>query len=948
MDLWIGAVNLGILYAFMAIGTFITYKLYSFPDITIDGTFTTGAAVASILVVDGWNPILVLPVAFLVGSLAGFITGFIHTRFKIEGLLAGILVMTGLYSVNLYIMGKSNIPLLNSPTFVSLLSPLNPGVSPELWNCFFLVLFIMVIWMLTSLFLKTDFGLTMRATGNNSVMVAAQGVSVNRMKIFGISLANGFVGVSGALIAQYQGFADIGMGIGAIIFSLASVIIGEAILRHRSMFVKVLGVILGSIIFRLAVAMALHFGMNPNDLKLITAFFVLITLIASGAMGSGSNGMLKYVHEKYIRNRKTFLTVFLVLFILFSGYLILKPAIHRSKSEKIVKIGLIMANNSDIVTKTRDGIINELARLGYKNGKNCLILEQNAEGDIPTNQTIIDHYKNEQVDIYVPISTASTQAALNKIKDKPVIFATVANPFMIGAGTSPINHPPNVTGIYGPSPIKDLLSIFRQMYHGKVRIGTIYNPAYPNTVSNLKDLKRAIGSDKDIVLEEVTISGSNDVYQAALALVNKNIKAFVLINDLTVFNSFESVVRVSKNSKIPIFTCDAERLKDGALVVYGFEYAVSGMQAAHLIDRIIHGESPAQIPFEKIKIVTYGVNYDVAKELGLSIPLSIQTASDAFMRNGKLTKPPFILPEEKRDNRPKRVALFQINSNSWLDRSALGFKEKIGKEARLKSMVLTMDEYNAHGDYPTGEAIAKDIVERDYDYVVTFSTLALQMMANSNKKIPHIFCAVTDPIKAGVAKSTTEHFPNLTGLATPQPVEKTVSLMRALFPKAKKIGIIWNTSEVNSEICTIKARESCRIHNFQLVERSITSLNDLEDELNALINSGIDIFFISGDVMISQVIPEIAQTMQRKGIPFFTNTADDVHSGTFLSLGADYYEVGEKAATIFEGVLMGANPNDIPIETFLPLSIGVNLTLAKRFGVILPDTLVKNAKIVIH
>ena len=151
MELWIGAVNLGILYAFMAIGTYITYKLYSFPDITIDGTFTTGAAVASILVVDGWNPFLVLPVAFAAGSMAGFITGFIHTRFKIEGLLAGILVMTALYSVNLHIMGHSNIPLLNSDTFVSILAAMNPGMNVELWNCIFLSLVMVVFWMAVSL-----------------------------------------------------------------------------------------------------------------------------------------------------------------------------------------------------------------------------------------------------------------------------------------------------------------------------------------------------------------------------------------------------------------------------------------------------------------------------------------------------------------------------------------------------------------------------------------------------------------------------------------------------------------------------------------------------------------------------------------------------------------------------------------------------------------------------
>ncbi len=948
MELWIGAANLGILYAFMAIGTFITYKLYSFPDITIDGTFTTGAAVASILIVDGWNPIMVLPVAFLVGSLAGFLTGFIHTKFKIEGLLAGILVMTSLYSVNLHIMGKSNIPLLNSSTFVSILSVLNPGLHAELWNCIFLILVMVVFWMLTALFLKTDYGLTMRATGNNPVMVAAQGVSVDRMKIFGISLANGFTGISGALVAQYQGFSDIGMGIGSIIFSLASVIIGEAILRHRSMFIKVLGVILGSVIFRLAVAMALHLGMDPNDLKLITAFFVLVTLIATGSFGKSSSGVLRYFHGIAKRHRKKFVALILSILILFAGYIFLIPKGAGKESEKLVKIGIIMANNSDIVSKTQDGLLSELNKLGYINGENCVILEQNAEGDIPTNQTIIDHFINEKVDIFVPISTASTQAALNKVKDKPIVFATVANPFVIGAGNTPVDHPPNITGVYGASPIKDLLRVFRQMYPGKVRIGTIYNPAYPNTVSNLKDLKKALNGDKEIILEEVTVAGSNDVYQAALALSSKKIKAFVLINDLTVFNSFESVVRVSKNNRIPIFSCDAERLQDGALIVYGFEYFVSGMQAAHLIDRVIRGENPAYIPFEKYKIVTYGVNYDVAMELSINIPESVQSGADASVKNGKLTKPPFILPADHRHRTEKRVALFQVNSNSLLDQSAKGFKEKISGETKIKPFKLIMDEYNAHGDYGIGQTIAKTIVEKDYDFVVTFSTLSLQMMANANKKIPHVFCAVTDPIKAGVGKSLSDHLPNLTGLATPQPVEATVKLMRGLFPMARKIGIIWNTGEINSEICTIKARKSCKVYGFQLVERSITSLNDLDDALNSLVSSGIDIFFISGDVMISQVIPRLAETMQKKGIPFITNTADDVNSGTFLSLGADYYEVGERAAVIFEGVVLGANPADIPIELFVPFSMGINLLQAKKFGVMISDTLVKKAKFVIR
>jgi len=652
MELWIGAVNLGLLYAFMAIGTYITYKLYSFPDITIDGTFTTGAAVASILVVDGWNPFLVIPVAFSVGFLAGFVTGLIHTRFKIEGLLSGILVMTGLYSVNLHIMGKSNIPLMNNTTFVSIMDNMNPGINVEVWTCIFMAMIMVVFWIIVSLFLSSDFGLTMRATGNNPVMIAAQGVSVDRMKIFGISLSNGFVGISGALVAQYQGFADIGMGIGSIIFSLASVIIGEAVLRHRSMFIKILGVILGSIIFRLAVAFALHLGLNPNDLKIITAIFVLFTIIASNAFGSTEGGaVIQFLRRnKWILRLTTIASVLGVIFWIF--FQIYSPF---SGEKKKIKIGLILANESSLLVNTRNGFYDEMKKLGYLPGINCEIDELNAEGDIPTNITIADHLISEGVDVFVAVSSASTQAIINKVKEKPVVFATVADPFKIGAGKSDTDHLSNVTGVHGIGPIMELLKIFTTLYPGKHTIGTIYNPGYPNTKVNLGDLISALKSFPQLKLEEVAVSGTSEVLQAAQSLASKDIKAFILINDLTVFDALESVVKISRQKKIPIFSNDAERLSDGVLLVYGYEYYVSGMQAAHLVDRILKGESPAKIPFEKYKIITYGVNYDIAKEFGIIIPGSIRKAAGASVINGKLVKPLLILPEDIKSSQQNKI-----------------------------------------------------------------------------------------------------------------------------------------------------------------------------------------------------------------------------------------------------------------------------------------------------
>lgn len=634
MDLWIGALNLGLLYAFMAIGTYITYKLYAFPDITIDGTFTTGAAVASILIVDGWNPFMVLPIAFIAGALAGFITGFIHTRFKVEGLLAGILVMTGLYSVNLHLMGKSTVPLLNSPTFVTIMEHLNPGLNLELWIFLSLSMVMVLFWMIMALFLRTDVGLSMQATGNNPVMVAAQGISVNRVKIFGISLSNGLVGISGALIAQYQGFADIGMGIGSIIYSLASVIIGEAILRHRSMFVQLLGVILGSIIFRLAVAFALSLGMNPNDLKILTAIFVLFTLIATNSLGRHTSGFTAFIK----RHRIWMVAILLVAAVIYFSRISNRETPAPAGEKKLKKVGVLLSNQSSLLTNTLDGFRDEMKRLGYIQGENIEIIELNAEGDIPANRTMVDHLVAEKVDLFLPISTASTQAVIHKVKDKPVVFATVADPFYIDAGVDPEHHLPNVTGVYGSAPVGELLEIISEIYPGRITIGTIYNPAFPNTIVNLGELKRALRSYPQISLEEVGVSGTNDVFQAAQSLANNHIKAFCLINDLTVFNALESVIKVSRQKKIPVFGNDAERITDGVLLVYGYEYYVSGVQAAHLVDRIFKGESPAKIPFEVYNSIVCGLNEDVAAKLGVKLPESVRSKASILVRNGKLIR----------------------------------------------------------------------------------------------------------------------------------------------------------------------------------------------------------------------------------------------------------------------------------------------------------------------
>ncbi|AHI21334.1 MAG: ABC transporter permease [Corynebacterium casei] len=271
----IGAVELGLLYAVMAVGVYLTFRVLDFPDLTVDGSFTTGAAAAGVLITNGVNPIIATGVGFVAGFIAGIITGLLHTKGKIDGLLAGILTMIGLWSINLRIMGGANIPLLSQD---SVFTPLDK-IKNDWFVVGLLVVGAVALVMLIVWFLSTDLGLALRATGDNQQMITSFGVSTDFTKTLTLALSNGLVGLCGALIAQFQGFADISMGVGLILVGLASVIVGQAVIPQRRLWLIVGSVALGSVLYRLIIYVALTVGLNPNDMKLITAVLVIAALL---------------------------------------------------------------------------------------------------------------------------------------------------------------------------------------------------------------------------------------------------------------------------------------------------------------------------------------------------------------------------------------------------------------------------------------------------------------------------------------------------------------------------------------------------------------------------------------------------------------------------------------------------------------------------------------------
>jgi putative ABC transport system permease protein len=281
------ALGQGLLYCFMVLGVFITFRVLDFPDLTVDGSLPLGAAVSAALIVNGQSPWLATLVGVAAGVCAGFATGFLHLLLKSgqadtnnygPKLLAGILTMTGLYTINLRVMGRSNTPLLGVETvFEKLARIISTPITPWVLVAVLAVVTIGVKYLL-DWFLHTERGLCMQATGDNEQMIRALGTNTDEMRVIGLGIANGLVALSGALVAQQQGFADVGMGIGTIVAGLAGVIIGEVLFGVRSISWVLFSVIGGSIVYRLLIAVSLRLGIAPTDLKLLTAVLVVAAL----------------------------------------------------------------------------------------------------------------------------------------------------------------------------------------------------------------------------------------------------------------------------------------------------------------------------------------------------------------------------------------------------------------------------------------------------------------------------------------------------------------------------------------------------------------------------------------------------------------------------------------------------------------------------------------------
>ena len=285
MNLIIDAIEEGLLFSIVSMGVYITYKILDFPDLSVDGTYPLGAAITAILLINGVNPWLAIIISAVGGAIAGGITAFLHVKLKISNLMSGILVMIALYSVNLRIMGRSNTPLFSTNTIFK---------NANLKSIFIIIIMVVICKIIIDTFLKTKRGFLLIAVGDNEQVVSSLGINKNGVKVLGLMISNGLVGMAGAIQAQKYGYADVTMGQGIVVMWLATVVIGITIFGKLSLLKCTTLSILGAIIYKVAIAIALRVNFNPNDLKLITAIIVIIAL-------ASNNGIFKFKNKKIKR-----------------------------------------------------------------------------------------------------------------------------------------------------------------------------------------------------------------------------------------------------------------------------------------------------------------------------------------------------------------------------------------------------------------------------------------------------------------------------------------------------------------------------------------------------------------------------------------------------------------------------------------------------------------------
>jgi ABC-type uncharacterized transport system substrate-binding protein len=630
-----------------------------------------------------------------------------------------------------------------------------------------------------------------------------------------------------------------------------------------------------------------------------------------------------------------------------SAFLLLSDTSHRAthsdraqEAEQHRKWKILMAMLVDAapMEEARQGMMTGLKQAGLEEGRDYELLVQSAQGDMPTMNNIMDSAASKEFDMILTITTPALQAAVNKIKNKPIVFCLAVDPRSWGGVKDDRNHPSNMTGIYVSNPFQKMVDVIRLCFPRTHKIGTLFSPAETNSVY-VKDLFSKIVSKNNLQIVTMPVNSSVEVSEAADALIGKGIDVFCQIGDNTSSAAFPSIIQAAQKGHVPLFCFSTFDVRKGALVGVSNDHFDSGREAAFLVARIMHGENPGDIPLQPARTVKVAVNLNAAKKNSYKLPESlIQSANEV---TGDKPKPK---PLSKSWN----IQLIEFANITDVEDSERGIRDGFKEAGLIEGRDLTLTVRNAQGDMVTLSAMVDTALSTGADLLMTMSTPTLQAAINRAKNRPIVFTFLANAIIAGAGKSNDDHLPNVTGVVTESAYEELISLLHQCMPNAKTLGTLFVPSEPNSVYNKDRTGEAAKKWGMELIPVPATTSSEVADAALALINKHPDaICQIAGNLTAS-AFPSLITPAQRAKIPVFAFQSNQAYDGASVVLARDFYDGGRESALLAARVMRGESPATIPIVPMQTTRLFVNKKAAALCGLKIPQSILVRADKIIE
>ena len=622
---------------------------------------------------------------------------------------------------------------------------------------------------------------------------------------------------------------------------------------------------------------------------------------------------------------------------------------------KKMRIAILQHGSIKNLDDGRDGALAGLAEQGWREGENLEIQRYNAEGDMAVAQTIAKAMVGGQYDLMLTITTTSLQAVANANKSTklPHIFGLVTDPYAAGVGINPDNHldhPAHLAGYGTMQPVELAFKTARRMNPALAKVGVVWNAAETNSEAQVK-LARKVCAELNIELLESTVENSAGVGEAASALVARGVDAIWAGGDVTVITAMETVLSAARKGRIPVFSVVPSNIKRGMLFDVGADYFEVGRITGELAGEFLNGRSLATVSIDNRMPETFCINVQAAAGLRdkWTVPddLIAKAASYIDAQGVEHSKPapksgmgvPLMsvstvrsatgVPPVSAPARVPRLAIVQQNTQPIFDAGIQGMLDGLAEAGYRDGSTLALRKFNPLGDSNLANAIAVEVAQGGYDLILTATTPSLQTVANANRSrhTPHLFALVADPSATGVGISATDplaHPSHLSGYGTRLPVISAFRIAREINPSLKTVGVLWNSSEVNSEVQLRDARQVCTELGIQLVEVNVDSTNAVSEAAAVLLSRNVEAVFIPGDITVLGAVNNVLQLARRAGIPVFSLFPSAQPKGELFNVGADYHEVGRQTGLLAAEVLRGVPVASIPVKNFVPERLALN------------------------